>query len=124
MSKQPPLPFVFSHDQMVQFTHQYEGDRFPDGRPRVPDSILERMKKVTCEQAWTVLREYGYDCQYQGKWVMTHQDPVLVGRAVTCNFIPYRPDVADVVVDAEDFLLVPGQLVRRPGRDAVAMAVR
>ena len=44
MSKQPPLPFVFSHDQMVQFTHQYEGDRFPDGRPRVPDSILERMK--------------------------------------------------------------------------------
>ncbi|MBK33907.1 MAG: dimethylmenaquinone methyltransferase [Gemmatimonadetes bacterium] len=100
MSKQPPLPFVFSHDQMVQFTHQYEGDRFPDGRPRVPDSILERMKKVTCEQAWTVLREHGYDCQYQGKWVMTHQDPVLVGRAVTCNFIPYRPDVADVVVDA------------------------
>ena len=96
----PPLPFVFSHEQMIQFTHQYEGERFPDGRPRVPDSILERMKKVTCEQAWTVLREHGYNCQYQGKWVMTHQDPVLVGRAVTCNFIPFRPDVADVVVDA------------------------
>ena len=51
----------------------------------MPDSILERMKKVTCEQAWTVLREHGYTCQYQGKWVITHQDPVLVGRAVTCN---------------------------------------
>ena len=68
-SNQPPLPFVFSREQMIQFTHQYEGERFPDGRPRVPDSILERMKKVTCEQAWTVLREHGYTCQYQGKWV-------------------------------------------------------
>jgi regulator of RNase E activity RraA len=98
--KQPPLPFVFSREQMIQFTHQYDGERFPDGRPRVADSILERMKRVTCEQAWTVLREHGYTCQFQGKWVMTHQDPVLVGRAVTCNFIPFRPDVADVVVNA------------------------
>ena len=97
---QPPLPFVFSHEQMIQFTHQYEGERFPDGRPRVPDSVLERMKHVTCEQAWGILRDHGYDCQYQGKWVMTHENPVLVGRAVTCNFIPYRPDVGDVVVDA------------------------
>ncbi len=96
----PPLPFVLPHDQMVRFTHQYQGERFSDGRPKVPDSILERMKHVTCEQAWTVLREHGYNCQYQGKWVVTHQDPVLVGRAVTCNFIPHRPDVEEVVVEA------------------------
>ena len=94
-----PLPFVLTHGQMVQFTQQYEGERFPDGRPRVPDAILERMKRVTCEQAWSVLRGHGYNCQYQGKWVVTHNNPVLVGRAVTCNFIPYRPDVADVVIE-------------------------
>jgi regulator of RNase E activity RraA len=82
---------------MLAYTGQYEGERFSDGRPRVPDSILERMKRVTCEQAWTVLRSHGYNCQYQGKWVVTHDDPVLVGRAVTCNFIPHRPDLADVV---------------------------
>ena len=94
-----PLPFVLTHDQMLGYTVGYEGERFPDGRPKVPDAILERMKRVTCEQAWTVLREHGYQCQYQGKWVVTHTDPVLVGRAVTCNFIPHRPDLADVVIE-------------------------
>ena len=94
-----PLPFVLTPEQLLRYTHQYEGERFPDGRPRVANSILERMKSVTCEQAWAVLREHGYECQYQGKWVMTHQDPVLVGRAVTINLIPHRPDVADAVVE-------------------------
>jgi len=95
--RNPPLPFVLSREQMIAYTHQYEGERFPDGRPRVPDNILRRMKKVTCEQAWGTLRNHGYHCQYQGKWVMTHDNPTLVGRAVTCNFIPHRPDIADVV---------------------------
>ncbi|MFT5089501.1 MAG: 4-hydroxy-4-methyl-2-oxoglutarate aldolase [Candidatus Latescibacterota bacterium] len=92
-----PLPFVLTQEQMAAYTRRYDGERFADGRPKVPDSILQRMKSVTCEQAWTVLREHGYDCQYQGKWVVTHENPVLVGRAVTCNFIPQRPDLAEVV---------------------------
>ena len=57
-----PLPFVLTRDQMVLYTGQYEGDRFPDGRPRVPDAILERMKLVTCEEAWAVLRGHGHNC--------------------------------------------------------------
>ncbi len=92
-----PLPFVLTPEQMAAYTRQYAGERFADGRPKVSDSILERMKRVTCEQAWSVLREHGYECQYQGKWVVTHENPVLVGRAVTCNFIPHRPDLAAVV---------------------------
>ena len=84
---------------MVAYTRQYEGDRFGDGRPRVPDAVLERMKQVTCEQAWGLLRDRGYNNQYQGKWVTTHENPVLVGRAVTCNFIPHRPDVEDAVTE-------------------------
>jgi len=100
-SAQPlPLPFVLTREQMTAYTRQYEGVRFADGRPRVPDSILERMKQVTCEQAWATLRARGYENQYQGKWVMTHENPVLVGRAVTCNFIPHRPDIGDAVVEA------------------------
>ena len=95
----PPLPFVLTPEQMVQYTREYQGERFPDGRPRVPDAILERMKGVTCEQAWGVLWGHGYHSQHQGKWVITHENPVLVGRAVTCNFIPHRPDLADVVYE-------------------------
>ncbi len=92
-----PVPFVLSRDEMLKYTRAYDGERFPDGRPRVSDSILKRIKRVTCEQAWTVLREHGYNCQYQGKWVVTHDNPVLVGRAVTCNFIPHRPDLVGIV---------------------------
>ena len=97
IAAQLPLPFVLSREQMMQYTHQYDGERFDDGRPKVSDEILERMKTVTCEQAWGTLHKLGYNCQYQGKWVITHDNPVLIGRAVTCNFVPHRPDIADVV---------------------------
>lgn len=92
-----PIPFKFSEEDYQLYTSQYEGERFADGRPKVSDDVLERMKLVSIEEAWTVLREHGYGAQFEQGWVMTHENPVLVGRAVTCSFIPHRPDVADVV---------------------------
>lgn len=96
---QAPIPFQFSHDDYIRFTSGYQGERFSDGRPKVPKTILERMKLVTIEEAWAVLRNHGYESQFDQGWVMTHENPVLVGRAVTCSFLPYRPDVADVIVE-------------------------
>ena len=92
-----PIPFKFSHEDYMLYTSEYEGERFSDGRPKVAKDILERMKKATIEEVWAVLRNHGYNCQFEQGWVMTHENPVLVGRAVTCSFIPHRPDVADVV---------------------------
>jgi regulator of RNase E activity RraA len=82
---------------MLKYTQLYTGKRFPDNRPYVSDRLLERFKLVTIEEAWAVLRSHQYTNQFQGKWEVTHENPVLVGRAVTCNFIPHRPDIADVV---------------------------
>ncbi len=93
-----PLPFTLTKDQMLAYTQQFKGERFADNRPKVSDQLLARMRLVTMEEAWMELRKEGYNNQYQGKWVVTHDDPVLVGRAVTCNFIPYRADVGDVIV--------------------------
>ncbi len=93
-----PLPFTLSPEQMLMYSAAYQGDRFSDQRPQVADGILDRMRLVTCEEAWSYLRGKGYHNQYQGKWIVTHDNPVLVGRAVTCNLIPYRPDVAEAVV--------------------------
>ena len=107
---EPPLPFVFSKSEMLKYTGQYEGERFPDGRPKVSDDILERMKLVTLEEAWGTLRQHGYVNQYEGDWVTTHLNPVLVGRAVTCSFIPLRPDVKDLVEEE-------GHKNGYPGRD-------
>ena len=92
-----PFPFRFTKPEYAKYTDKYEGERFPDGRPKVAKDLLDRMKLVTVEEAWAVLQENGYECQFEGGWVTTHENPVLVGRAVTCQFIPLRPDVSGVI---------------------------
>jgi len=84
---------VFSRDELLEYTSLWTGDRFPDGRPKVPDDIIERMKNVSVEEAWGVLRRHGYNHQFDGGWQTTIKDPVLVGRVVTGVFMPLRPDV-------------------------------
>ena len=82
-----------SKEELVFLTPEWDGERFPDGRPRVPDDILERMKHVTLEEAWAVLRGQGFEFQYEGDWQVIDPDAVLVGRAVTATFMPGRPDI-------------------------------
>ncbi len=84
-------------EALLHLTSQYTGERFADGRPRVSDDILERMKLVTTEEAWGVLRRNGYNLQFEGDWVRTHPDRILVGRAVTAMMVPRRPDLHEAV---------------------------
>jgi regulator of RNase E activity RraA len=90
-----------NRDDIIQLTPLWEGDRFPDGRPRVPDSTLAKLRKlqVITEEAWGVLRSNGYDRQFEGNWVNLHSDQILVGRAVTAVFVPHRPDLHDYLMD-------------------------
>lgn len=81
----------FSRDEMLRLTAAWDGDRFDDGRPRVPDATLERLRNLTAEHAWHVLDENGYPYQYVGGWLST-QEHTLVGRAVTSQYLPIRPD--------------------------------
>jgi len=90
---------LLSRDQILALTHPWKGERFPDGRPRVPDDIIRRMKLVTTEEAWGVLRREGYNFQFSGNWMNLHPEQTLVGRAVTCVFMPQRPDVQAAVVE-------------------------
>ena len=91
---------VFTKETLIKYTPLWQGERFPDGRPKVPDDLLTRMKTVSIEEAWAVLRRHGFNNQFEGNWVTTHQDPVLVGRALTAYFLPVRPDV-NQVIDAD-----------------------
>jgi len=84
---------TISREQMIFYTKEWQGERFDDGRPRVPDGILERMKKVSIEEAWGVLRRAGFHNQFEGGWRMIHQDEPIVGRALTAMYVPNRPDV-------------------------------
>jgi regulator of RNase E activity RraA len=82
-----------SPEDLIFLTPEWEGERFPDGRPKVSDDILERMKLVTLEEAWSVLRGERFNYQYEGDWQVFDDDAVLVGRAVTATFVPGRPDI-------------------------------
>jgi regulator of RNase E activity RraA len=90
---------AFSKEQLLQYTPDWKGERFPDGRPKVPDDIVERMKDVSIEEAWGVCRGRGFNNQFEGNWVITGEKPVLVGRALTAYFHPVRPDVNKAIAD-------------------------
>ena len=88
-----------SVEQMKFMTHQWKGERFNDGRPKVATDILKRMKKVTIEEAWGVLRNEGFHNQFEGGWQPLHDDVTVVGRALTVQYMPNRPDVAGQIKD-------------------------
>ena len=89
----------FSKENLIKYTPEWKGERFPDGRPKVPDSILKRMEKVAIEEAWGVLRGAGYTNQFVRGWEQVNPGVVLVGRAVTAMFIPKRDDVDKIITE-------------------------
>lgn len=104
-----PIIFLFSllvvraqnltlnREDLIAITSQWQGERFPDGRPKVEDGILERMKKVSLEQAWSVLRGEGYPHQYAGDWKNIRPGETLVGRVLTAQYLPLRKEVRELL---------------------------
>jgi len=87
----------FTRDDVIKYTPDWKGERFADGRPKVPDSILDRMKNVTLEEAWATLQGANFMHQYEDGWLSIHGDKVLVGRALTAVWMPGRPDIQKVI---------------------------
>lgn len=90
------MPLKMSKEEMIQYTPKWVGDRFPDGRPKVSDSVIERMKLVDIEAAWVVLRNEGYDYQFEKGWKHVHPGGVLCGRAMTVMYMPLRKEMNEV----------------------------
>lgn len=83
---------TISKEEMLFLTSEWQGERFDDGRPKIPDDLLERAKNIMIDDAWTVLRNEGYVNQYAGDWKMVNHT-TMTGRAVTAMYMPSRPDV-------------------------------
>jgi 4-hydroxy-4-methyl-2-oxoglutarate aldolase len=88
---------LFSKEQRIEFTPEWHGARFADGRPNVADTVLGSLKGVTAEEAWDVLQEAGYRNQFERGWKIINPGERLVGRVVTAVFMPARPDVDRVI---------------------------
>jgi regulator of RNase E activity RraA len=94
------MRIVPSPEDLAELTAAWTGERFADGRPRVSDETLRKLSDATTEQAWDVLRQHGFHRQFAGGWRQTHPGRILVGRAVTAQFLPHRPDYDAAIVAA------------------------
>ena len=82
-----------SKEELIFLTSEWKGERFPDGRPKIPDEFIERAKKIGLDEAWQILNNRGYTQQFDGNFKMIYDDVPVVGRAVTATFLPSRPDL-------------------------------
>ena len=82
-----------SPEYIKSLTSECKGERLPDGRPKVSDAILKRLKNISIEEAWGVLRNKGYMNQFEGDWVIIHPDSAMTGRVVTAQYMPLRSDL-------------------------------
>jgi regulator of RNase E activity RraA len=80
-------------EQVVFLTREWKGERYADGRPKVSDALITRMKNVAIEEAWGILRNKGFNNQYDGNWQRLRDDEPFVGRALTAQYVPLRPDL-------------------------------
>jgi 4-hydroxy-4-methyl-2-oxoglutarate aldolase len=94
----------WSPDDIKLLTKEWTGERTPDGRPKVSDDLLERLKTISMEECWGFLKSKGYDNQfenfsniYENGWVIIHPDKVMTGRVVTAQFMPERKDFDEYV---------------------------
>lgn len=88
-----------SKGEMLFLTPLWKGERFADGRPKASDALLQRLKSVTLEEAWAVLKNENFKHNYEDGWQTINPDSVLVGRALTATFMPGRPDIQRVIDD-------------------------
>ena len=86
-------------DQIKALTPDWKGERFADGRPKTEDRFLNRLKNISLEEAWGYLRNKGYQNQFEGDWMVIRPDSVMVGRVVTAQYMPLRPDLNKLITD-------------------------
>ena len=86
-----------SPEYIRALTAEWKGERFPDGRPKVSDELLGRLKNISIEEAWGFLRNRGYQNQYEGDWLIINPDEPMTGRVVTAQYMPLRPDLENYI---------------------------
>ncbi|TAL60931.1 MAG: RraA family protein [Bacteroidetes bacterium] len=95
---------IWPPENIKALTSEWTGERLPDGRPKVSDNLLERLKNLSMEEVWGTLRSKGYENQfenfagiYENGWEIIHPEKVMTGRVVTAQFMPLRKDFDNYV---------------------------
>jgi 4-hydroxy-4-methyl-2-oxoglutarate aldolase len=84
-------------EQIMFYTSAWTGERYPDGRPKLPEGLLQRALDVSIEDVWDYLRGQGYQNQFDTGWQALHPEKPFAGRALTAQFMPQRADMASAI---------------------------
>ncbi|MGM9541622.1 MAG: RraA family protein [Candidatus Limivicinus sp.] len=108
-------------EDVIALTSQWKGERFPDGRPKVPDFYLDEIRKMTLEELWKPIFVQGYENQFLAMPSLHPEfkedgslNCKMIGRAVTAAYAPTRPDLAAYtrsLADAKGMSGTPNQWV-------------
>jgi 4-hydroxy-4-methyl-2-oxoglutarate aldolase len=92
-----PSQVKMTKEQMLFYTSDWKGERFPDGRPKIPDDLLKRALDVSIEDVWEYLGKLGYKSQFDGGFQALHPEKPFAGRALTAQYMPLRPDMIKAI---------------------------
>jgi regulator of RNase E activity RraA len=95
--------YTLTKEQLTELTSQNPFERFADGRPKIPDNLLERARGMSAEEVWAGFNQANssgggrggqqWRSQYEDGFQVLHPKMKLVGRAFTVQFMPARPDL-------------------------------
>ena len=85
--------FKLTREQVIEITADNPFDRFADGRPKIPDALIEQAKGMSAEDVWAVLPGKNYRNQWADGFQVLHPGTKMAGRAFTAQFMPTRPDI-------------------------------
>ena len=91
--------YTFSKQELIDYTAKSPFNRLADGRPKVPDAMIERARDLSSEEVWAGLHEQGFKNQFADGFQVLHPGKTMVGRAFTVQFMPLRADVDEITKD-------------------------
>lgn len=94
-------PAISSPLRVLQCTPKWTGPRMADGRPKVSDELLKRMRNVPITMAWSIVTNAGYRNCYETAlgWQILRPDEAIVGRVLTAQYMPMQPDFNKAIMD-------------------------
>src|SRR5437762_4500111 len=88
--------YTFTKQELIDYTAKSPFERLADGRPKVPNALIERARDLSSEEVWAGLHEEGFNHQYADGFQVLYPGKTMVGRAFTVQFMPLRSDVEDI----------------------------
>jgi 4-hydroxy-4-methyl-2-oxoglutarate aldolase len=97
-AKPSPESLITSPERVIRCTPGWTGERLADGRPKVSDEIVRRMRYVSITEAWSTVGNNASAYEGPEQWKIMRPDEVICGRVLTAQYLPARAEYNQMVV--------------------------